>query len=169
MTRLRRIADRDRIFFVTTNLARGRAAFDPCERTIILDAIASQHARAAFWIFAYVVMPDPLHLLLRPNSADLPSVMRAIKSISAREILPRRGSAPTLWQPRYFDNVIRRVRDFWEKVEYIHQNPVAAGLAARPEDWTWSSYRSVMRKGDSPISVDAVNLPSDANALLWPG
>ena len=31
------------------------------------------------------------------------------------------------------------MKDYWEKVEYIHLNPVRRGLVARPEDWTWSS------------------------------
>ncbi len=49
------------------------------------------------------------------------------------------------WQPKYFDNIMRRVRDFWAKLEYIHNNPVAAGLVANAGDWRWSSYTALIK------------------------
>ncbi|MGD0123729.1 MAG: hypothetical protein ABSF46_00115 [Terriglobia bacterium] len=45
-----------------------------------------------------------------------------------------------MWQPRFFDRALRTVKEYNEKVEYIHLNPVRAGLVSRPEDWRWSSY-----------------------------
>jgi len=45
MVRFRRIEDRDRIFFVTTNVARGIRDFSPAERDTILDVLAAQRAR----------------------------------------------------------------------------------------------------------------------------
>jgi len=35
---------------------------------------------------------------------------------------------------------LRTVKEYNQKVEYIHINPVRAGLVSRPEDWRWSSY-----------------------------
>ena len=52
----------------------------------------------------------------------------------------RRGADGELWQPRFFDRALRTVKEYNEKVEYIHLNPVRAGLVSRPEDWRWSSY-----------------------------
>ena len=50
------------------------------------------------------------------------------------------GADGELWQPRFFDRALRTVKEYNEKVEYIHLNPVRAGLVSRPEDWRWSSY-----------------------------
>jgi hypothetical protein len=46
----------------------------------------------------------------------------------------RRGADRELWQPRFFDRAMRTVGEYNEKVEYIHLNPVRAGLASRPEE-----------------------------------
>ncbi len=45
MVRFRRIEDRDRIFFVTTNLARGISDFSPAERDTILDVLGPSEPR----------------------------------------------------------------------------------------------------------------------------
>ena len=48
----------------------------------------------------------------------------------------RRGAEGELWQPRFFDCALRSVKEYNEKVEYIHLDPVRAGLVSRPEDWS---------------------------------
>ena len=65
--------------------------------------------------------------------------MKSVKLASTKALGRLRGEAGELWQPRLFDHALRTVQDYWEKVEYIHLNPVRRGLVARPEDWTWSS------------------------------
>jgi hypothetical protein len=53
----------------------------------------------------------------------------------------RRAERGELWQARFFDRALRSVKEYNDKVEYIHLNAVKAGLAERPEDWPWSSVR----------------------------
>ena len=72
-----------------------------------------------------------------------------------------------LWQPRFFDRALRSVREYYEKVEYIHLNPVRAGLVKRAEDWPWSSvhdYSGSLSAGVSAnpiLAVDRILLPAD--------
>jgi REP element-mobilizing transposase RayT len=80
MTRLRRIEDRDRIFFVTTNLARKVAPLIPEERDLILTATEKQRLRADFLLFGYVVIPTHVHLLFSPQGRNLIQIMRDLKS-----------------------------------------------------------------------------------------
>ena len=47
-----------------------------------------------------------------------------------------RGADGELRQPRFFDRALRTVKEYNEKVEYIHLNPVRAGLVSRREDWS---------------------------------
>ena len=44
-----------------------------------------------------------------------------------------RGAGGELWQPRSFDRALRSAKEYNEKVEYLHLNPVRAGLASRPK------------------------------------
>ena len=168
MSRLRRIADRDRIFFVTTNLGRSVPALSPAERDVVLKQLDRQHMQGDFLLFGYVVMPGHLHLLLMPQGRGLAAAMHALKRITAERFLRVRDSRGRIWQARYFDFILRRVHDFWDKLEYIHQNPVVAGLAMRPEQWRWSSAAHYSRSGAAPVTVDGVNFPADRDAFLWP-
>jgi hypothetical protein len=87
--------------------------------------------------------------------------------------------------PRLFDRALsvgRRIKECNEKVEYIHLNPVRAGLVSRREDWSrraGSSYNgyagmgaeeSVSRRtGWSPVplcGIDRVRMPSDPRARI---
>ena len=167
MTRLRRIETRDRIFFVTTNLARGTPELAIAERDLLLRQIVRQRAAGGFLLFGYVVMPDHLHLLIAPTAADLIGVMREFKSCTGQGIRNVRQDGKAIWQSRYFDFILRRVGDFWEKLEYIHENPVKAGLVRDAEDWPWSSARHYAR-GAGVIPVDLIEMPGDRLAWLHP-
>lgn len=166
MTRLRRIADRDRIFFVTTNLRPGVAALSLPERHLLLKQLARKHDAGEFLLFAYVVMPTHAHLLLAPQRVGLISIMREFKSRTGQQLTTGRGVRGAIWQPRYFDFVLRKVGDFWDKLEYIHQNPVEAQLIEACDSWPWSSAAHYDRKNSIPVPVDEIDLPGDRRAWL---
>ncbi len=60
--------------------------------------------------------------------------MESIKVGSTLRLDAGRKESGLLWQPRFFDRVVRTVKEYYEKVEYIHLNPVRAGLVERAED-----------------------------------
>jgi hypothetical protein len=93
--------------------------------------------------------------------------MRNFKSRTGYEILRARAGHVPFWQERYFDAIIRRVRNFWEKLEYVHRNPVEAGLVEK-EDWAWSSYRHYLGEGTVQVPVDPVGFSADGDEFLWP-
>jgi REP-associated tyrosine transposase len=168
VTRLRRIADRDRIFFVTTNLRTHSPALTSAERDLILNQLARQRAANEFLLFAYVIMPSHVHLLIAPRAAGLISVMREFKSCTGMLLAKARCSRCSIWQPRYFDFVLRRAGDFWDKLEYIHQNPVEASLTKEAESWPWSSASYYANVKPVPVSIDPIDLPGDHGAWLRP-
>jgi putative transposase len=47
----------------------------------------------------------------------------------------------------------------WEKIDYIHANPVRRGLVTRPEDWPWSSHADYVGLGQCPLPIDRKTLP----------
>jgi REP element-mobilizing transposase RayT len=168
MSRLRRIELAGRYFVVTTNLIRHSQSLTPSEREICLDQIGRSRAKHKFALFAYVVMPDHIHLLLWTMESLLPKLMRVWKSGSGFAIAKLRSKQGPIWQERYFDFILRRAGDFGKKLEYIHANPVEAGLVVRPEDWKWSSAAFYIKKEHVPIRPDVFAVPSDPNEPLWP-
>jgi len=90
-------------------------------------------------IHAYVVMANHVHVLLTPR-IEVRRLMRGLKGATARianDILHRIGKP--FWQDESFDHWVRNEAQFIKIRKYIEQNPVAAGLVAKPEDWPWSS------------------------------
>src|ERR1700686_2181916 len=95
-----------------------------------------------FSLHAFVVMPNHVHLLIKPK-IELRRVMNGIKGSAANaanEILGRTGKP--FWQDGSFDHWVRTEKEFGNIFRYIERNPVSAGLARRPEDWVWSSART---------------------------
>jgi putative DNA methylase len=91
-------------------------------------------------LLAWVVMPNHVHVLIETlENHPLSGVIQAWKSYTsstANQMLGRQGN---FWQRDYFDRYIRDDGHLQACVEYIHQNPVKAGLVKRPEAWVYSS------------------------------
>jgi hypothetical protein len=98
--------------------------------------------------------------------------MEAIKVGSTLRLNAGRNESGLFWQPRFFDRALRTVKDYYEKVEYIHLNPVRAGLVKRAEDWPWSSapdyLGSAHLPGSTPstLTIDQVLLPADPRTRI---
>ena len=93
-----------------------------------------------FCVLGYVVMPEHVHLLLNePKTSSLATALQALKQ-SVSRTLALRGTEP-FWHARYYDFNVWTEPKRIEKLRYMHRNPVARGLVAKPEDWLWSSFR----------------------------
>jgi len=168
MSRLRRIEVGGRYFFVTTSVARHVPALSPAERDICLVELARVRTQRKFSVFAYVVMPSHARLLLWTVESLLPRLMRDCKSASGFAIAKARCTKGAIWQPRYFDFILRRSSDFGKKFEYIHANPVVAGLVPHAEEWLWSSAAFYTKKSAVAVQPDIFDVPADPNEPLWP-
>ena len=89
----------------------------------------------------WVVMPDHVHVLVWPapnyRISDIVKTWKQFTSIRAKRML---GLADgRFWQPEAFDHWIRNADERARIARYIQNNPVTAGLCAKPEDWRWSS------------------------------
>ncbi len=98
------------------------------------------YERAGYWhVMAYAVMPNHLHLFFRCGTLSLSDVMRRFKRCTGREANQRLGRVgQRFWQREWFDHWSRSAQEDDKIVAYIRNNPVRAGLAARPEDWPWA-------------------------------
>ncbi|MEM8757040.1 MAG: transposase [Planctomycetota bacterium] len=122
---------------------------DPAHRDILADQLFTSRVHLGFRLHAWVIMPEHVHLLLTPPlpHVDVPRILSAVKRRSATRILAdmrMHGDAPPqLWQAGGgYDRNILGGGELNKKIQYIHENPVHRGLAAKPEDWPWSSARA---------------------------
>ncbi len=114
---------------------------DPRVGKMVEDALLF-HQDSKYRLKAWVVMPNHGHVLLTPlEGVHLPDIMHSIKSYTANEANKILGRSGQFWQIESFDRYIRNLKHFVSTVRYIENNPVKAGLCAKPADWPFSSAR----------------------------
>jgi REP element-mobilizing transposase RayT len=125
-------------YFVTFRLRSGIITDDA--KRIVLNTIKHFHG-IRYWVTAAVVMPDHVHLILKPivpgskPEFSLSKILQGIKGFSAREINKARGTKGALWQDESFDRIVRDYDEFTEKWNYIRNNPAKTGLCQAPEEY----------------------------------
>ena len=63
--------------------------------------------------------------------------MHSIKSYSANRIQRLVGRKGNVWQDENYDRIIRDEEEYLEKMNYVANNPLKAGLVDKPEDYRW--------------------------------
>ena len=126
---------------LTTNVEGRRPAFrDASAAHRLVGIIRAVAAEERFQLIAYVVMPDHLHIVARtPPGLTTGRIMKVVKGGFAREYQASRGEKGSFWQSRYHEKALRSEEALWAAVEYVHYNPVAAGLVRVPAEYPWSS------------------------------
>jgi putative transposase len=140
--------------FVTFSCYRRRRLLDHDRaKTEVLGVLDSQLAQQRGRCIGFVVMPDHVHAVVWfPAPDELSHFMKQWKQRSSVQIKRLLGSrlvayseaidlADPIWQPRYYDFNLYSEKKIEEKLTYMHQNPVRAGLVQGPCDWPWSSAR----------------------------
>jgi putative transposase len=148
---------------------------EACE--IFLRTLEAYRRKYGIKVYAFVLMPDHYHLLISfPADRSLAGFLRDFKSLAGKQILewlkdcrlPRllanfhlnsdrqRGKDPTYCVLQY-RNHVKRLPDYRaivQKLAYIHLNPVRAGLAAKEEDYAYSSARVYAKNGASVLKIE---------------
>lgn len=105
----------------------------------VQDSLLHFHNKR-YKIIDWVIMPNHIHFLFRPfKNQKLEKLMHSIKSFTSQEcnrLLKRKG---TFWQEDYFDRFIRDYDHYTKTINYIHNNPLKAGLCKDAKDWEFSS------------------------------
>jgi putative transposase len=131
--------DPDHVYFVTA-CAHHASPFtnDRLAREIV-NSLEWLRANRSVTLYAYCLMPDHLHLMLRVGDRRYPlsEVMRAFKSFTTRQSW-KLGYHGALWQARFHDHIVRKSEDGLKIAAYILDNPVRKGLVSDPDAYIWS-------------------------------
>jgi len=150
MPRFRRIYVPDALYFVTTVTRERKPVFRNGEcMEALFDTLRQVRTLHPFVMIAYVALWDHLHLLVRPvEDTNISQALHSLKLGTTGKVKSLLGAQRMrLWQPRFWDHVIRNEKDLNRHIDYIHYNPVKHGYVTRPEDWPRSSYREWLRRG----------------------
>jgi putative transposase len=146
-------------------------------RMWLAESLRKACAAYEFALWAYVFMPEHVHLLLKPRRANysLPEFEKAVKLSSSKKIVNhlhktdaellkslRVRERPGKWCHRFWQQGGGHDKNLWslaavvEKAKYCHNNPVKRRLADDPAKWKWSSFRwlELGSRADEPLVVD---------------
>ena len=100
----------------------------PASRKIVADAL-SHFDGVRYDLAAYVLMPNHVHALVKlKTDHPLPGILHSWKSFTAKAINKALGRTGSVWQPEYWDRLIRNERHFSACRTYIRDNPNKARL-----------------------------------------
>jgi len=142
-------------FFTVVTHGRRRFLCEEVARTVLKVAMWECRQRWIFEIGPIVLLPDHLHVIWTLPAEDQDFSKRWawikrefthvwLKDPTAAKRWQRRRA---VWQPRFWEHMIRDERDFANCTDYIHYNPVKHGLAVTPREWPYSSFHRFVREG----------------------
>lgn len=145
-------------YFVTTGCWNKKSIFQVTRNAdLFLDVLNSY--RKHFLLHGFVVMPDHVHLLLTPLDITLERTMQYIKGGFSFRLSKELGIKMEVWQRGFIDHRIRNQDDFQTRLNYIHQNPIRAGLADQESRYAYSSACGLW-------TMDPLRLVSAAKAAI---
>ena len=128
-------------YFVTSRTWESRELFTKppvCE--IFMETLLHYQDQGSYFLHAFVLMPDHIHLILTPGSGiTLERTVQFIKGGSARRICQKLNFRLPVWQRGFTDHRIRDAQDYEIHRRYIEANPVKRGLAFSASEYPWCS------------------------------
>ncbi len=141
----------------------------------IIDSLNFYRYKQSYKVLGYVIMPDHFHILIWPYG-DVPvsDMMRDLKRFTSGRIARqaeveekkewleafRAAGEKTeradykVWQDGYWDKNIFSEKMLRQKLNYIHNNPIRAGLVESPDKYPYSSFRNYELDDEALIEID---------------
>jgi putative transposase len=158
---------------VTCRLLPRRRILAPSEFATLARVIHQRRTEHRFLLTAWVFLPDHWHAIFcPPHPLTISRAMETIKDGATKRINRARQEVGMLWQPRFFDRALPSVQEYNEKLQYIHLNPVNAGLVRCATDWPWSSVPDYTGSVEHPVAtpsglgIDRVLLPANERTRI---
>lgn len=147
-------------------------------RDIVINSLNFCVQNKALKVYGYVIMTNHIHLIIQSENGILSDTIRDFKKFTATQILEtirkepesrrewllhrfewnaaqnKRSSDYQLWTHENHPEEIRSLKFFNQKLNYIHENPVRAGWVELPEEYVYSSAKTILKNipGLLPIS-----------------
>jgi putative transposase len=127
-----------------------------------LDELEKLNQKWPSKLITYVLMPDHFHLIANPRDGRIKEFTGHLKAVSAKAIVrvnncfdfAETDKGHQIWQESFKDMALWSGWMIRQKINYIHANPVKAGLVKSTKDYYWSGFRSFYSLGDEPLAVD---------------
>ncbi len=161
------IKDQDGLYFLTFQIVDWIDIFTrQSYRDMFLDSLRYCQKEKGLQVFGYVIMSNHVHLIVNSIDRKLSDVVRDLKKHTSKKFIKicnesnesrkkwmltafkdyakkhSKKSEYQVWTHENHAIVLYTQKFTWEKLTYIHNNPVRAGIVEKPEDYLYSSARN---------------------------
>jgi REP element-mobilizing transposase RayT len=119
---------------------------DDADRDRLVEDLGRAAVRCSWRVFAFVIMSNHLHVVLKTPQPNLARGMQGFLSAYANAWARRHRFNGHVFQGRYRTELIEDETYLWTVTRYVHLNPVRARLVEHPGAWKWSSYPGYARE-----------------------
>ena len=144
---------------------RGDLFVDDLDRKNFLDRLGQVVEDGKCTVYAFALMSNHVHILLRSGDMGIATVMRKLLTWYALYFNRRHRRTGHLFENRYKSILCEEEPYFLELVRYIHLNPVRAGIVADMKGldrYPWSGHHVIVGQGDLPVDGPGFHI-----AAVW--
>ena len=142
LRRLDRVYIRDPVYFITAVTTHRRPVLSSAKfQEIAVEVWLRSETLYGWSTGPYVLMPDHVHFFCQANRDEASRLSYFVgkwKEWTSKYARQRMSLATPLWQPEFFDHVIRSNDSMAEKWSYVRNNPERAGLVAEADEWPYA-------------------------------
>lgn len=120
--------------------------FDDEDYRIFQKVLYDEKKRSGFILYAWCLMPNHIHILLREGNTPTGEIFRAIGTVFVSWYNRKYDRIGHLFQGRYWSEPVEDTAYFLKAVRYIHLNPVLAGICDDPDSFPYCSYRQYINR-----------------------
>lgn len=126
---------------------------DKQDKSKFINEILNTKEKYHYELYAFVIMPNHVHVVIRDKEFNLPSIMNSLQTRYVSYFNKKYERVGHLFQDRYFNKIIEDENYFKSTIRYIHKNPEKAHIAKR-ENYEWSSYNEYINNDNSIVDID---------------
>ena len=176
-----KIQDKEGAYFLTFQIVGWVDIFTrKIYKDFVIDSLKYCQENKGLQLFAYVIMSNHIHLVSRSEKGDLSGFIRDFKNFTSTKIIEilnngiesrkdwmkmvfeyhgkfKKKQHYQIWTNDNHSEILYSPQFITQKIDYIHNNPVRAGIVSNPEDYLYSSARNYA-KLDSLIDVICLDL-----------
>ncbi|MBP7055828.1 MAG: transposase [Candidatus Omnitrophica bacterium] len=161
MGNAKRFYEKNAAYFLTTNTENSLPVFNNHKNCkILLVTLEYFKLVLDYRLYGFCIMPTHLHLAIHPFGIyNFSYIMKMIKGSFTRKLNKAGGITGKIWQKGFYDEYIRDELHLIRVLEYMHNNPIKAGLIKAAEEYPFSSFNHYVQTNYQPNQIIEIDKP----------
>lgn len=140
---------------VTRGINKQDIFYDDNDRNKFLKEISKTKEKYGYKLYAYALMPNHVHLLIKENDISISNIMSSILVSYAEYINKKYDRIGYVFQDRFMSKPINDDEYLKNVLRYIHLNPQKAGIESY-DKYKWSSYQAYIKEVGGLVNIGEI-------------